>query len=569
MPLINIETLDDPVQLERVQTFRGGMNSFDTPENLPSDTSQILENMLVPDNLVVRTREGADPIAGNNAPTGGIIQGLFWFNPPAYSPGIVAICNAIFSSYVGGAWSAVTVTGGSNWGSTTRMAIAQGVDKLYVSDGVDGHPWVQWTGTGNATKLGTNVGTGGNIGDPPMGAGVIFWIGSRMFATAFPNGLTNYNNDTLCCSLVLAAGNASWDNVIWSVRIGGGDGDPIISAIPMQNNWILVLKQKSLWLVYADPTATSAAGWTVQNLTREIGCVGARAATINGNDIMFLAKDGIRSVRRMAIGVDEYEVVPPASEHVKSITDRINWQYANLVSAWRYKQWILFSLPLDGATTNTGVLVFNTRTQTWMGLWNNPQSPTWNVTQFATAYGIGANNADVLLLGDTSGHVNKWKDDQDATLAATFLDNAFPYQSRLRSRTFQFQDTVATKDAWYMELRLLNVAPNNSGGFTINVNLFTDDNQFPSVVLAPTITAAILGQIVLPFVLAGNSPYTTRVPLDVLPDFNQLYVDFVAPVVTTVLPGGRIVYTGGGLIEIKNFTIAAFLNTISNDSKSP
>jgi hypothetical protein len=375
-----------------------------------------------------------------------------------------------------------------------------------------------------------------------------------MFSAGFAGGLANYQPDTLMASLVLAPGNASWDNLLWSIRVGAGDGDPIIACAPMQNNWILVLKQKSLWLVFADPTATAASSWTVQRLTDSIGCVGRRAWAMNGNDIMFLAHDGIRSVRRMAIGVDEYEVVPPVSEPVKQYIDRINWAAASKVAAWRYKQWILFALPLDGTDSTqepNNVLVFNTRTQTWMGLWTG-----WTPTQFATVYFNGAEN---LVFGDSAGLVNQWKDDHDLTVSATFLDNFFPYVPLVRSRTFQFQDPVAQKDPWYFEFRMINT--NNQA----SVTFYTDDNPSPPVVGNATTPAPVVGTgLTLPFTLAGNQPFVGRFPLDQLPDCNQLYLEITAPTISTTFPGGRVIVTGGGLIEIKNFTIAAFLNTIQN-----
>ncbi len=535
MPGLNIETLDDQLSLERVVSFRGGADSFNAPELLPQDTSQIIENMLVPDNFVLQTRYGADRIGGSGAPSVSKIQGLAWFDNPTNGQFIVTVSNALLSSYSGSAWAAIA--GWTPTANTSQVEMAQAIDNIYFTDG--NKAWGFWTGTGAATTLGTTYGTGVGIGDPPVGASIIAWNGTRMFAAGLPFSTPNKTTpDTLMVSLALVPGNGGWDNVTWSIRIGSGDSDPITALAPMQNNWLLVLKKRSLWLVYADPTATSAGNYTVQNLTKEIGCVGKRAWAMNGNDVMFLAHDGIRSVRRMAIGVDEFEVVPPMSEPIKSYIDSINWLAASKTCAWRYLQWVFFAIP-TGAQDDTKnpdtVLVFNTRTQTWMGAFTG-----WAPTCWATTYFNGSKN---LIYGDTTPNVNQWKDDQDTSLATTCLDNGVAVASYVRTKVFTFQDPVATKDPMYLEVRAINSQVN----FTATA--YTDDTAYP-LNLFETATSQLSLPAALPWTLGSSAPFTARRSLDSIPDFNQLYLEFNCPT---------------GFLTLKNFTIGAFLNTIDTD----
>jgi hypothetical protein len=524
---LNIDTLDDQVLTERVASFQGGADSFHSAIDLPPQTSQIMRNFLVQDNFYAVTRYGADAITGAALDTG-IIQGLQWFSVPG-SVGnslLAAVNRRIWK------WDGTNATQLSNSftlsDATSPLASIQAFGKVYFSDGVQ--QWYSWDGN-VFTGLGTASGVSGN---PPVGTTIMCFHTGRVFCSGTITNQGTTTNDAIFASAI--AGPTQFDWMTWSFRVSAGDGDKIQGLASLQDFWLLVMKQNSLWLVNADPSATSADLWQIQNLTRGIGLVAPRAWAQNGNDVIFLAQDGIRSVQRMAAAVDQYEVVPPLSEPVKAYIDRINWQYVSTSCAWRYHQWILFAIPVDAATSPNFVLVFNTRTQTWMGYWDG-----WTPTCFATTFFNGSQN---LMIGDSLGKVNQWKDDKSEDLASTFQDNGVNIPSLVRSKAFNFEWPLNAKDLEFVEIRFTDTETVAQG------QMYLDDQAQPQFTM-DTRSAGPNLPVNLDFYLASGGPQVFRISMRGMPDFDECFLEISAT---------------SGKLKLKNYTLTAYLNTFLNSS---
>ncbi len=524
MPFLFNDAVDDVPAYVRVQSFAGGANGFNNPAELADDESQALENILVTDNFHGQTRPGADAITSAAAPSGGKIQGLQYFETPVYGKTLIAAANTAFAYWNGATWTAMA--GWTLTSATVAFASAQLINKAFFSDGVQ--QWRSWSGAAWSADLGNVVGA---VGDPPVGATIVVAHTNRLFASG-----DAANPDTIWVSDLLGGGTGTWNHVLWSFRVGGGNGDPIVALAPLQDYWLLVICRNSLHLVNANPTSASAAEWEIQHLPSGIGGVGKRALAVNGNDVMFLSSDGIRSVRRMASAAGQYEVVPPLSEPVQSYIDRINWAVAQKTAAWQYKQWIMFALPLDAATEPSHVLVYNGRTESWMGAWMG-----WTPTAFATTW---FSNAPRLMIGDSVGLVNQWKDYLSQDLTTTFFDNLVAIASLIRGKAFNFGEPVSMKDGYFVELRFIDTATN------VTVTLFLDDEESRNWVLN-LLTVDNQLPVNLPFDLASTKPKTKTGALDELEEFNECYLEISA---TT------------GKICVKNYTMAAFLNTVRNEA---
>src|ERR1043165_5066944 len=291
MPYQFSEALDDELLYERCESFGGGMDAFSTPSLLPRDAWKYGENIVVPDNLRARTRPGADTLGAAPA-SGHAIQGLIYFDTPSYQR-LIAGANKKFYQWAGASWS--EMTGFQLNDADLQFAAAMGVDKILVSDGSQNMR--SWDGA-SWTDLGNMSGTIGS--DPPVGATILCWHTKRMFAAGKAT-----LNDTLWASKLLDFGQSKWDHTNFSLRIGGGEGDAITCLVSLPpagpgDYRLAGLKANSGYIVKTDPTVARAADWTVQRLQRGIGCVGRFAAASSGNDVLFMARDGVRSLRRMA-----------------------------------------------------------------------------------------------------------------------------------------------------------------------------------------------------------------------------------------------------------------------------
>ncbi len=582
MAQVALDNLDDPLVFERVESFAGGEDSYRRPTLLAADESQKLVNVIVRDNYEARTRPGADKlgsdyvnknvttatfasgatsitvgsatgilagdsVAGTGIPSGTTvtdisgapilvisaattaagsgnytfvspIKGLFYFDTPTYQQ-LLAATNAKIRKYTSTTWS------DAGWTPTAgnRVEMAQGVDKVLMTDGVQN----MRSYDGAAF---TDLGNGAN--SPPVGATILCWHTGRMFASGQPA-----NPDTIWLSTRLDFGIGAWNSTVRSFRIGGGEGDPIMAMASMQGFVLAVLKESSIWLVTTDPQAEPAdfqAEQSSLSLSYGVGCVGKHAWCANANDVIFMAQDGVRTIRRMAAATGQYELSAPISEPIQGYIDRINTNYRHLITAVNYLEFVLFSVPLDSSTYNNAVLVWNERLGKWLGVWEGWTPAEWCVTKF---------NGNIhLTFGDNAGYVNQFKDKNSQTDDATYLDNGVGYPSKDWTKSFVFGDFITDKRLYNAILRFTAGHAN----MTMTVVCDLAEGRVWSNTLEPS--GDILGTGTLPFLLASSSPTTIKKGLRGIASFNECYL--------------RIESTTGWW-HLRNVTLGAFVNALS------
>ncbi|HVX56981.1 MAG TPA: hypothetical protein VHA37_04565 [Candidatus Saccharimonadales bacterium] len=521
MPFLFSDGLDDSPVFDRFETFGGGMDAFTRATLLAPDAFQYGENIIVSDNLRARTRPGADILGTARAAT--TVQGLFYFSTPTYSQ-VIAAGGGALSFWNGVAWT--DMAGFALTDGGVLFEAAQGIDTVLITDGVQ--QMQSWDGAAFSGALGNTVNT--TTSDPPVGATILCWHAGRMFASgqaAAP--------DTVWASFDLAFGTGKWDHTNFSFRVGGGEGDPIRSMFSLQNFNLAVLKANSVYLVVADPTAASAAGWTIQKLASGIGCVSRRAACAVGNDLLFMSRDGVRSIQRMAAAAGQYELSAPLSLPLQPYIDRINWAYASKIAAVNYKNLVFFAVPLDNAVSNNTVLVWNARLQRWVGVFTGWTPACWVVSRI--------NEVLQLVLGDTAGKVKQWKDTSSAALDATYLDDGAGYASKLWSRSTLFGEPVNDKDGYHVEARF------SMSNALVNVTLNGDlaDLRTVQMDLRPAGPGLPFD---LPFDLASTQATPSRMSLRGLSPFNECFVK---------------VESTAGWWELQNISLSAFLNMLQNE----
>lgn len=522
MPSHFIETLDDPLLYERVESFGGGMDGFQRATLLNPDASQFLQNVNILDNLEARTRAGADTLGGGAPGGANAIQGLIYFDTPTYEQ-LIAGSNAKLWKYDGSTWA--ELAGFALTSNAAQLAMAQGIDKLAISDGVNN--WRSWSGAA-FVDLGSTAGT--NTSDPPVGATIMCWHTGRMFASGVATA-----DDTIYASFLLDFVAGKWDHVQFKFRVGAGEGDAIRALAPMQDFNLCVLKENSVYIVNADPDETTAANWPIQRISRGHGIVGKRAWASYGNDVLYFARDGVRSVRRMASAAGQYEVAPPISRPMQNYIDRINWTVASTIAAHTYKHLIFFAVPLDTSTTPSHVLVYNARLNCWQGVWTG-----WTVRQFETTRFAGVER---LVLGEQTGLVRRWKDVDDAADDDTYTEDSAAIATKIWPRAWLFGQPINDKDGYHAEMRfsvsnaIVSVTAVGDGA---DLRSWQHDLRQSGVTLP----------VSLPFDLANPRAVTGKRGLRGLPPFNELYLK---------------IETTSGWFALRNVTVSAFLNMLQNE----
>jgi len=480
---------------ERVESFGGGMDAFTRSTLLPADASQYFENVNVLDNLEARTRPGADTLDEGPADPDSEIQGLLYYDTPDDEQ-LIAGSGGKLWVWEGSSW--VEIAGWTLDSSTLLLAAAQGVDQALFSDGVAALR--TWDGT-TLTALTTNTGV---LGDAPVGATILVWHGGRMLASGVAT-----EPDTIWASALLDFGNGKWDHTNFKFRVGAGEGERIIGVVSLQDFWLAVIKENSVWLVNTPPEATSAAQWTVVKLSSGAGGVSRRGQAVAGNDAFFMSREGVRSVRRMAAAAGQYEVGLPISTPMQPYIDRINWTAGHTIAAHTYEHLVLFAVPLDAATSPDHTLVFNARLGQWTGVWTGWTPRCFETTRFGDLHR--------LVFGQQNGLVRQWKDFEDAEDDDTYTDDVASYATKAWTRGMLFGQPINDKDAYDVELRF------SKSNAIVTCTIVGDQDELRSW-QHDLRTEGVNLPVNLPFDLASPRARTGRRGLRDLRRFNECYL---------------------------------------------
>jgi len=214
---------------------------------------------------------------------------------------------------------------------------------------------------------------------PPTGSHAV-WHTNRLMVA---------DEDTLHVSDFFSPGYFAANN---SLRVGGGDGQPITGLKSWDNFNLLVFKGLSTYLVTTDPLAPLAE-WRVEKVSGTVGCVAARSAVQVGADVWWLSGQGIVSVRRLAQETQR-EISSSISLPVGDVVSRINWSHAHTACAAFHDNKVLFALPVNGSTKPNLVLVYDTFAQVWLDGWTG-----WLVDDMIVASGAAVPELFLLVEG--------------------------------------------------------------------------------------------------------------------------------------------------------------------------
>jgi hypothetical protein len=290
---------------------------------------------------------------------------------------------------------------------------------------------------------------------------------NRLFCTTADTSLPG---DTLYASDLLDG--ESWDRLGNSIRIGGGDGDPITALLPWFGFKMLVFKERSVWTVDANP-AQEVGDWEIKLINNRIGCIAWRSAQQVGPDVFFLSRDGVRSLSTIESGA-QTEISSPISSPINDIIERITKDSAHKSCAVYYRNRYLLAVPIDGGSLPTYTLVFNAEQKSWSGYWTG-----WTPSSFV----VSAFGGEIrLMFGDDSGKLSTWLDfvaERDAN-ESYYLDQTVEYETEFVSRAYNFKEAYADKLGYQVEYDLDNTFENTQ---TVGFHYVTDMKDLVSSIL--------------------------------------------------------------------------------------
>lgn len=391
---------DDQEVIDQQVSFLGGQVSFARQNLLGPAQASILWNLDVETNGTTKTRRGWHALGDLFDLTGSTdLQGLHWFSAPGYQYLLAVVDGDLCKMTSAGVWnivdSATLAAGEPVW-------FAQVNDRVFACVASTGRiKW--WTGANLASNA-----AGTAITDGPAKAKHLVSQRYRLFA------LDAATDDSIHASTYLPTGTTPFAigaTAMFPFRVGEGEGGKVTVIHPWKGATLIVAKESSLWQVDTSgtPVATST-GWTdtlatsnfvVTRLSSQIGCVAHRTMATVGNDVLFLSRDGVRSVAKTVEDGDG-EISEAISTPIDDIIQRINWAAVDTACACAWNGRYLLAVPLDTASQPDHVLVFNQRTGGWY-VWTGVSPLEFAVTQFTS-------NPQTLVALEAGGQVIEFQD---------------------------------------------------------------------------------------------------------------------------------------------------------------
>jgi len=200
------------------------------------------------------------------------------------------------------------------------------------------------------------------------------WFQYRLWCA---NNLYAENRETVWFSELNDGLSYSLSN---SLQIEPGIGGDIMALVPLREDVpkLLVLKREALAVLEPRwgsegyiPQAGDALDTTnsrVRILSQNVGCVATRSVQYvpgsQAGDIIFLGRDGFRSIQRDATDVVA-GASPPLSDNIHDTIRRINYSYVHKAVSCVHENFYHCAVPLDGAEENNYILTLDLETGSW------------------------------------------------------------------------------------------------------------------------------------------------------------------------------------------------------------
>jgi len=484
--MLYVNTLDDEIVLDGNRSFAGGQYSFPKPTVIPLNAATELKNMDVSQTKSVNTRRGHEtlgqPSAGGS--TTAKLQGLFFFQFGS-TEYLVGVKNNLIIRYDDTSW---TVHGSGDYqpAAGNDVDMAQVAGKMVFTDGSVNMK--SWDGT-TFTDLGNGDFTTNTTKAPR--AKYVIEQRHRLIAAGHDTHKNSvWGSDVIDVDV--------WDWNKNEVKVAGGEQDPITGIYDWINNFVFVGCENSSHIILANPNDEDATtGWaalTIKMINKIIGLRSHRSLAQVGHKLFGLFNDGIRDVARIMQGAQE-EVGEPISAPIQDIIDRINWAAADKSCGIPYRHYYILGVPLDGATENNAIIVFN-------DLKNLDRAFTYWTGLDPAVYAVSLfGGIPRLNMGKFDGKIYRWRDYVIPTdeIDSDYQDEGTDYESKIVGRGMDFRAEVSLKTGDFVDVEFFR-----SGG-SVAVGVIKDDTGHEKTLDASPITTNT--NLSLPFDLPFELPF--------------------------------------------------------------
>jgi hypothetical protein len=341
-----------------------------------------------------------------------------------------------------------------------------------------------------------------------------------------------------------------------SIRVGTGSSDAIRAIVPFKDFRIAILKENSIYVIDANPSLTPNQ-YNVQMVSDKVGCLAEKSAVRVGDDILFLSRDGVRSVGT-AFQQDQVATSDPISLPIQDIIEEINWGSAtkSCASFWRGRY--ILAVPTGSSTVPNTVLVYDTNLKQWAGRWSGWQPSMFDIYE-------PLNDRRRLVWADTTNNnVAYLRDhiDEDSTTENDYADylgasyTQVPFEILTRGLTFN--DPISPKTCDFLEVEFFKSKAR------ANITLIPDGGDeviLDSGQLVDTGTGELRLDFVLPAVLGKPGIVRHNMSLTGTNQGREFQVKITNSSATQITEAG-LELDDQRYIALRNVNLGAFIETL-------
>ena len=399
-------------------------------------------------------------------------------------------------------------------------------DQIYVSEFLPNY--TQAIGSLTITNGGTGY-TGGTLS--ATGGGGSGFAGSYTVDAGVIKTVTITNGGSGYTSLpTIVPSHAGDGNAViapaYETTFGGaanlpfkvGLGDPVTGLASWVGFNLVVFCKNSCYVVdtggtpAANGNAPTTADFTIRTISATTGCVSHGSIAQVGEDLFFLSRTGVRSIRRTMEENMVASDVGVISYPIQDVIDEINWAAVENATSVFWNNRYLLSVPTGGSTVNDTTIVYNTNTQSWMGVWRGDVTvtsgvPSSYINPYEYAVTQFSGGKPYLISLDKVGNPLQYRDFvEDRNLVDT------DFQDKIRTSTGVDDVRIKSGGTGYSAGTLSASGGGGSsfaGTYTVSggvINSVTITNSGTGFSSVPTIVTSHAG--------AGNADFETFLAMD-------------------------------------------------------
>lgn len=474
--------MDDAAISAIRKDLSGGMNNRQHGSIIGDTQSTLLKNVDITVPGETRKRPGltlAEDVS-NTAPTE-----VFGFEPSNGTNQLCVIDGTNLRTYPG---SGSFTTRKSDFVASTSLAKIVKAQEEGEGDiiliKVPGNNWFRMNQSFSFQDLGATAGTGS---DSPIDSPVAVWFRNRLWILK--------DNLLYWSSAVPADFATAFDTPTDNYKMPVGKEQAIFA---LRDLGIIALGEDGVWAI--NPSTVPAATDKPEFLVEE-GCIAGNTAAYSGDDLLYLAKDGVRGLFRTQQDKVQGGASYPLSYPLKDEFESLSWAYIEKSCAIYFDNKYFLSVPVDASTYNNEVWVYYPAFKAWMVITG------WNVSAWST---MRVNGEERLFAADsTDGKVYRaWHG---------FSDNSTAIDYDEQGRKEDFGKPLVYKVGGEVKIRALS-----SGAYNLTIQVSIDDQDWATLGTMSLEGNAPSLPISLPFTLADTNIVEEVFHLDSLGKFRQL-----------------------------------------------